>query len=253
MPTRDVPWPAGTPCWVDYNAVELTAARAFYSDLFGWEYAGGDPSSGGYLFAVVDGRPAAGLMPRQSEDDGPAAWTTYFATDDAEATAERITAAGGTVVAPPMAVLDQGSFAIALDPEGNVFGLWEAGGFIGENVFNEPGTVVWNEAAVEDPAGAREFYSAVFGHRWTEIPESGGYSTFAVDDRPLGGLGGLGPDLPRGWTTCFSVVSADDAVRRLEAGGGKVLLAAQDSPYGRFAVGTDLWGAPFSVMQETDS
>ena len=253
MPTRDVPWPAGTPCWVDYTTSDLTVARAFYADLLGWDYTGGDPESGGYLFATVDGRPAAGMMPRPPDDDGPAGWVTYFATDDAEACAGRVTAAGGTVTVPPMAVLDQGTMAIALDPQGNVFGLWEAGGFIGEGVFNEPGTVVWNEAAVEDPDGAREFYAAVFGYTWTEIPDAGGYSTFSVDDRPLGGLGALGPNLPAGWTTCFSVTSADEAVRRLEAGGGKVLVPAEDSPYGRFAVGTDPWGAPFSVMQETES
>jgi len=30
-------------------------------------------------------------------------------------------------------------------------------------------------------------------------------------------------------------------------------MAAQDTPYGRFAVVEDPWGAPFSVMQEISS
>jgi len=30
MPTRDTPWPAGTPCWVDDRAPALEAAKAFY-------------------------------------------------------------------------------------------------------------------------------------------------------------------------------------------------------------------------------
>jgi predicted enzyme related to lactoylglutathione lyase len=46
------------------------------------------------------------------------------------------------------------------------------------------------------------------------------------------------------------VASTDDAVRAVEAGGGKVLLAAQDTPFGRFAVVADPWGASFSVMAE---
>jgi uncharacterized protein len=251
MPTRDIPWPAGTPCWVDYSASDVTAARDFYADLFGWEYEGGEPEPGGYLTAVREGRAVAGLMPRTS--DQPPAWTTWFATDDAAATARRAVDAGATVIDEPTAVMQLGTAAVLLDPQGNVFALWEADQFIGEQVFGEPGSVVWNEAAVADPAAAREFYGAVFDLRWTEIPDSGGYCTFAVADRPVGGLGGLGPNVPQGWTTCFAVASADDAVQRLESGGGKVLVPAEDTPYGRFAVGTDPWGAPFSVMQDIGS
>jgi len=33
MPTRDTAWPAGTPCWVDYGAADVDAAKAFYTDL----------------------------------------------------------------------------------------------------------------------------------------------------------------------------------------------------------------------------
>ena len=41
MPTRDTPWPNGTPCWVDLGAADLDAAKAFYSSILGWEYTGG--------------------------------------------------------------------------------------------------------------------------------------------------------------------------------------------------------------------
>ena len=43
--------------------------------------------------------------------------------------------------------------------------------------------------------------------------------------------------------------SSDDAVATVEKGGGKVTMAAQDTPFGRFAVVEDPWGAPFSVME----
>ena len=48
---------------------------------------------------------------------------------------------------------------------------------------------------------------------------------------------------------CFAVDSTDDTVAAVEAAGGSVLMAAQDSPYGRFAVVGDPWGAAFSVME----
>src|SRR3954469_19435441 len=79
MPTRDTPWPNGTPCWVDYGAADIEAAKAFYSDLLGWTFTGGEPEYGGYLTATVKGGQAAGMGPQQDPSDPPR-WTTYFAT-----------------------------------------------------------------------------------------------------------------------------------------------------------------------------
>lgn len=249
MPTRDTAWPAGTPCWVDYGAADIDAAKTFYADVLGWSYSGGDPEFGGYLTCEVNGQPAAGIAPRMDESAAPG-WTTYFATDDADATAAKITEAGGTVVVQPMDVGPMGRMAIAVDPQGNSFGLWQAGQHTGVRIYNEPGALVWNEAAVEDPEAARTFYSSVFGFRFDEVEGAGGYTTFTTSDQPLGGLGAHQAGSPKGWTTCFSVSSADKAVDAVTGGGGKVTMAPQDTPYGRFAVVEDAWGAPFSVMQE---
>jgi predicted enzyme related to lactoylglutathione lyase len=249
MPTHDTPWPNGTPCWVDLGTPDLDAAQPFYSSFLGWTYAGGEPEYGGYAMCLKDGRKAAGMGP-QTDPADPPRWTTYFATDDADATVARITQAGGTVLAPPMDVGPHGRMAICADPQGNPFGLWQAGATTGVEVYNEPGALVWNEAAVDDPAAARDFYGAVFGFSWDEVPDAGGYTTFSTADRPLGGLSSVVPGPPKGWATCFSVADTDEAVRRVESGGGKVLMAAEDTPFGRFAVVTDPWGASFSVMAE---
>ncbi|MGY1594529.1 VOC family protein [Geodermatophilus sp. SYSU D00708] len=250
MPTRNTPWPAGTPCWVDYGAADIDAAKDFYGRLFGWEYEGGDPEYGGYLNAHRNGQPAAGMGPLMNPGDSPS-WTTYFATDDSQATATRIREAGGTVVVEPMEVGPMGTMTIAVDPQGNAFGLWQSGTHTGYRIYNEPGSLVWNEAAVDDPEAARRFYSAVFGFTFDAVPMDGemDYTTFATGGNPLGGLGSHQPGSPKGWTTCFSVASTDDAVAAVEAAGGKVTMAATDTEFGRFAVLEDPWGAPFSVMQ----
>ena len=138
---------------------------------------------------------------------------------------------------------------IALDPQGNAFGLWQAGEHTGVQRFNEPGALVWNEAAVGDPAAAHAFYSAVFGFEWDAMPGMETYATFRTGDRPLGGMGGIQPGLPTGWATCFAVSSADGAVGTVESRGGTVLQPAEDTEFGRFAVVEDPWGAPFSVME----
>jgi uncharacterized protein len=245
---RDTPWPNGTPCWVDYGAPDLDAVTAFYTALLGWSYTGGEQEYGGYLNAMLNGRLAAGLGPQMDPSDPPR-WTTYFATDDAGAAVARIRDAGGTVVMEPMEVGPMGTMVIALDPQGNPFGLWQSGSHTGVQIYNEPSSLVWSEAAVDDPDAARAFYTAVFGFRFDEMPESGGYTTFSNGENPLGGLGGHEPGSPKGWTTCFAVSSTDDAVATVESAGGQVTMAAMDTEFGRFAVVEDPWGAPVSVMQ----
>ncbi len=254
MPTRDTPWPDGTPCWVDIGVPDIEAAKAFYTELLGWEYVGGDEQYGGYTSAQLGGRMVAGLGPQQDPSDPPR-WTTYFAADDAAATAAKIKEAGGSVIVEPMEVGPMGTMVIARDPQGNVFGLWQSGQHTGYQIHNEPGALAWNEAMVGDTAAAKQFYSAVFGFRFEQMgPEAGGgdmdYATFSTGANPLGGLGAADPSMPKGWLTCFSVASTDAAVATVEARGGTVTMAPMDTPFGRFAVVADPWGAAFEVMQE---
>jgi predicted enzyme related to lactoylglutathione lyase len=134
MPTRTTAWPEGTPCWIDYGAADIEAAKAFYANLLGWTYSGGEPEYGGYLNCLLEGKQAAGMGPQQDPDDPPR-WTTYFATQDAEAAAARITESGGTVIVPPMNIGPMGRMVIALDPQHNPFGLWEAGEHTGVQIY----------------------------------------------------------------------------------------------------------------------
>src|ERR1022692_3235453 len=95
MVLRDTPWPAGTPCWVDLGTDDPAKAKAFYSALFGWDTQDGPPEAGGYVMCEIDGKPVAGLGPKMGPAEVPSTWTTYLATDEADATAAKITAAGG--------------------------------------------------------------------------------------------------------------------------------------------------------------
>jgi uncharacterized protein len=254
MPTRDTAWPDGTPCWIDIGVRDIEAAKAFYSTLFGWEFTGGDPEFGGYLNAAKAGRAVAGMGPLMNPEDSPG-WTTYFATDDAAATAARIREAGGKVVVEPMEVGPMGTMVIALDPQGNPFGLWQSGMHTGARIHNEPGALAWNEAMVDDTAAAKRFYSTVFGFTFEQMSaemagEGMDYATFNTGANPLGGLGASDPSMPKGWLTCFSVSSTDEAVATVEAKGGTVTMPPMDTPFGRFAIAKDPWGAPFEVMQD---
>src|SRR5487761_917681 len=116
MVTRDTPWPAGTPCWVDLSVDDVAEAVDFYQALFGWDVRDGGPDAGGYSLAYSNGRIVAGLGPKMSSPGQPSMWMTYLATEDADATAATIKGAGGQLVQEPMDVMKQGRMAIVMDP-----------------------------------------------------------------------------------------------------------------------------------------
>ena len=67
--------------------------------------------------------------------------------EDADKTAELIKSKGGMVFMDPFDVLDAGRMAIAADPGGAPFGLWQAKQHTGAELVNEPGSLSWNEPA----------------------------------------------------------------------------------------------------------
>jgi predicted enzyme related to lactoylglutathione lyase len=181
----------------------------------------------------------------------PPAWTTYLATDDADTSVARIVEAGGTIVTPAMNVGPLGRMAIAADPHGNPFGIWQAGQHIGVRIYNEPGALVWNELCVDDPAAVQGFYTSVFNLEFTASENLPGYTVITLDGGPVGGMIARQPGMAVGWGVCFTVPSTDEAVDVVERNGGAITMPAQDAPFGRFASFRDPWGASFAVLAET--
>jgi predicted enzyme related to lactoylglutathione lyase len=253
MSIRTSPWPAGVPCWADLTVPDPAAAKAFYAGVVGWTFADSGDEYGGYVIAQVGEAAAAGIGPLPAPDL-PSAWTLYFASDDVDATAAAIPAAGGTVLLPPGDVGPLGRMCIAADPSGAVFGVWQAGVHIGASVTNEPGGLLWEDLRSTDPAAACAFYSAVFGHLTAPFEMAGpDYSTFSRpgEDGPLGGIGGMmGQEgIPSHWLVYFQVADADAAVAAVDGLGGTVLAPPFDTSFGRMAALTDPAGAVFWIAQ----
>ncbi|HEX6518770.1 MAG TPA: VOC family protein, partial [Streptosporangiaceae bacterium] len=148
-----------------------------------------------------------------------------------------------------------GRMAVAADPAGAVFGVWQARAFPGARIVNEPGTMRWNEQMSHDLEGSKAFYAAVFGYEYSDTGGDPGYATFKVDGRDVGGIGGyhagLPADTPATWRVYFGVVDTDASVARVQANGGSVIWEPVDHPYGRLSTVTDDQGARFSLLGET--
>jgi uncharacterized protein len=253
MVTRDTAWPAGTPCWVDLGVDDIAKASTFYASLFGWDIQPGPPEAGGYTMCLKKGRPVAGIGPKQGPPGSSPVWTTYLASADADQTAAKITEAGGQLFMQPMDVMDVGRMAVAADPGGAIFGIWQARSHTGLGLANEPGAVCWNENLSRNFDGNKAFYQAVFGYEYGDIEAEGfRYATLKLDGTDVGGIGELDSsfpsDLPAHWATYFAVASTDDAAAAVDAAGGMVVREPWDTPYGRMAIVGDNQGAAFSLM-----
>jgi predicted enzyme related to lactoylglutathione lyase len=252
MVTRDTAWGDGTPCWVDLGVADIPKACAFYAGLFGWEARQGPPEAGGYALCRKDGRQVAGIGPNMGPPGQPPEWTTYLATSDADETARSITSAGGRVLVAPMDVMDQGRMAMAADPGGATFGLWQARQHTGVQLANEPGSLAWNENLSRDFDGNKAFYQAVFGYEFGDIGAGFRYATLKLGGSEVGGIGELDPGAPAGaparWSVYFAVEDTDAAVARAAGLGGTTVRPAWDSPYGRIAIVADDHGAVFSLI-----
>lgn len=268
MPQRSSPmserdgFPSGVPCWVECLTADPAATGRFYAAVFGWDIAGPGPMPGrdpAYYVARLRGRDVAGLAPLPPAEvygEVPPTWFTQVRVDDADAAAERVREAGGTVLAGPMDLPPVGRLVVAHDPGGAGFGAFEPADRAGAQLVNEPGA--WSMSALvgADLAAAAAFYGAVFG--W-EAEEWHGVTLFRLPGF-VGGepsqpvprdvvAVGLAGDGPARWDVDFWTDDADRVAATAEQGGGRVLVAPHEEAGFRSVVVADPAGATFSASQ----
>jgi predicted enzyme related to lactoylglutathione lyase len=235
----------GVPGWVDFGSSDFEASTAFYGALFGWEAGPPSPEFGGYTIFTLDGRAVAGGAPLMSPEQ-PTAWSTYVIVEDAAATTSRVALAGGRVLVEPMAVSDQGTMGVYVDPSGAAIGVWQPGEMKGGEVFNEPGSLTWNDLMTDDVEAAKAFYGTVFG--WDAVDSD---SRWELDGRQVAGVSPV-EDSPQ-WAVTFSVTDCDAAAALIPVLGGTVLVPPADAPPGgRVARAMDPGGARFAMISFSD-
>ncbi|MFF9909772.1 VOC family protein [Streptomyces sp. NPDC013457] len=254
----------GSPNWIDLGTPDIERAAAFYQGVFGWDFVSAGPEAGGYGMFRSDGRTVAAGMQVEPGQGGPPAWTVYFRSADAEATAKAVQAGGGTVLFEPMDVFDFGRMAVFTDPAGAGFATWQPGTFQGLDLVDGPNSLTWAELHTPDVDAAVAFYHSVFGLESAEMPmpeDTGAYLTlYPAGLGEEGMFGGVVPlDLDPveaeggpGWLVYFEVPDTDAAVAAAERLGGMVRLAPMElEAVGRMAKLADPFGARFAVITST--
>ena len=237
--------------WADLATTDADAAKAFYSDLFGWELDDLElPGGGTYTMALIDGRRVGALGTVQQEGQ-PSAWNAYVTVEDADANAAKAGELGGTVVAEPFDVMTAGRMAVIADPTGAIFCTWQPGDNIGAQLVNGHGQLSLTQLNTTDPDKASAFYSELFGWRiepteGTEIPYWGIY----VGDNLNAGMMELpaGQPMPSHWLVYFGHSDLDAAAEKIRAAGGTLLVEKLAVPGGEIVVAQDAQGAVFGIF-----
>jgi predicted enzyme related to lactoylglutathione lyase len=115
----------GAYCWSELITTDVDRATAFYGAVFGWgALVHENPTTGSYTEWQLGGRSIGGMMPKPPTmpAEVPPFWGVYFAVDDCDASAARITELGGALLVPPTDI-DPGRFAAAVDPQGGMFSI----------------------------------------------------------------------------------------------------------------------------------
>jgi predicted enzyme related to lactoylglutathione lyase len=243
----------GGPIWADLLTSDPDRALVFYGKLFGWTAAELGLELGGYVRWNKHNMPVAGMTPNTSP--APDAWTVYLATDDAQRTAARATAAGGTIFLARI-LSDLGETVVFGDNSGAVVGAWQPGTFSGFGLVGESDTPVWHELHTPDYTGALTFYRDVFDWELESIGNSDEFrmSTLGSGSTAVAGIYDaareLDVDTPPHWLTYFGTPDADASAERIIQLGGSVVAPIEDSEYGRLVSALDPMGATFALLQE---
>jgi hypothetical protein len=128
---------------------------------------------------------------------------------------------------------------------------------MGSQMKHAAGNFCWFELGTSDQNAAKEFYTSLFGWRFRDSPlppEMGGvYTTLMVDDKDVGAMYQLGPQMegiPPHWMLYVAVNSADEvAAKVVELGGGALCPPFDVMEYGRTVSFKDPTGGTLSVWE----
>lgn len=117
----------GAISWMELMTTDPQAAKAFYSNVLGWEIQDGSINAeDSYdLFKPRGAQgPVGGIMKMPAECKSPMpVWGMYVTVEDVDATARQARQQGGTILKEPTDMPGVGRMAVLQDPQGAVFSV----------------------------------------------------------------------------------------------------------------------------------
>jgi hypothetical protein len=108
---------------IELHTGDLARAKAFYSQLFGWELQDLPMQGGGSYTMINVGEGTGGGM--MSDPGVPPHWLAYVAVDDIAAATEKAKSLGATILQDVIEVGEYGWMSVITDPTGATVALWK--------------------------------------------------------------------------------------------------------------------------------
>ncbi|MGB7133904.1 MAG: VOC family protein [Acidobacteriaceae bacterium] len=249
--------PAGHFVWLELATTSQSAAKNFYSALFGWE-AQDAPMGPDAVYTMfrLNSRDVSGAFQISAEEHRiPPHWQLYVAVDNADTAASRAAELGAKIIQPPMDIPNVGRMAVLQDPTGAMLSVFQPGVHKGMGITGEPGAFCWADLQTRDRTAATHFYGSLFGWEFTlgKDKDPSGYLHIRSGEQHIGGIPGPGtlpPHVPPHWLAYIQVADCAAVTARAQSLGASILLPPMTIENQlRFSVLADPQGAAFALFQ----
>lgn len=251
----------GKMVWADLVTPDLAAAEKFYGGLFGWTFQRIRAGEVDYAVVMLDGRPIGGIVekPIPAGQHQQSAWLTFLSTNNVDDGKKVAVAHGAKVLRDIKSYPMRGRQCVLSDPEGAVFALLASSSGDTADYLPATGDWIWSSLHAKDAGTEAAFYQNLLGYEVFDQPSDDGleHVILSTDNYARASAN----DLARGsarrhshWLNFVRVEKAAETAAKVAAMGGRVLVEPRvDRHGGMVAVFADPAGAPFGVMEWSES
>lgn len=244
---------SGKIVWHDLFTRDVTVAREFYSQLFGWRYQNYTSGAKTYTLLTHNGKSIAGIVELEPGNQNENQWLSYISVMDVKRAFGHVTANGGKVLISPRKFFQHGELAIFTDPEGAAFGVLNSMSGDPEDVLAKTGEWIWADLLAKNPQQLSRFYQGIADYMIvddTRSPEandfflrSNGFARAGVSPLPA-------PDILPNWLPYVRVENVLDSLMQVTRLGGRTIIEPNPAMFdNKLAVIADPTGAVFGIVQ----
>jgi uncharacterized protein len=107
---------------LELNTPDLAKAKAFYGELFGWQFQDMNMGASGIYSTFKPSEGPGGGMTSMGDKHG---WLTYVGVSNIQESTDKARSLGATILMGPHPIPDVGSFTILNDPTGCTIALFQ--------------------------------------------------------------------------------------------------------------------------------